>query len=266
MFKLILKRSIEEYRANLKVIISFGILLAFLFLFVFFEQFFLSSGTVFLSFDFSILSIIGIVLGLIFLYVFSFFVTLTVYSVKRDVQRMDFDTYWNFLMKKAAARIFIFYLILAIVLYIISSIGLALGVVAISMIISFVISMLLMYVPQSIILDEAKIFPAVIKSIEFWLANPLTSILIVVVGAILIFISIMIEFFFELFVLPGVGVSFIILLIGIVPFLEQTKSYAFVLKYSLIRETEVMHAKVKPRKVVKIDAVRLREKARGGKI
>ena len=74
MFKLILKRSIEEYQNNLKVMVSFGMLLAFLVLFVFFEQFSLSSGTAFLSFDFSILSIIGIVLGLIFLYVFSFFV------------------------------------------------------------------------------------------------------------------------------------------------------------------------------------------------
>ena len=266
MFKLILNKAVEEYRANLKVILSFGILLAFLFLFVFFEQFSLASGTAFLSFDFSILSIVGIVLGLIFLYVFSFFVTLTVYSVKRDVQRMDFDTYWNVLMKKAAAQIFIFYLILAIVIYIISSIGLFFGLVAFSMIISFVVTMLLMYVPQSVVLDEAKIVPAIIKSIEFWLANPLTSVLIVGVGSVLIFISVIIEFLFELFILPGVVVSFIIVLIGIVPFLEQMKSYAFVLKYSLIRETEVMHSKVKPKKIVKISAVRLREKVKGGKI
>ena len=218
MFKLILKRSIDEYLVNLKVIFSFGILLAFLFLFVFFEQFFLASGTAFLSYDFSVFSIIGIVLGLIFLYVFSFFVTLTVYSVKRDVQRMDFDTYWSVLMKKAAAKIFIFYLILAIVLYIISSIGLFFGATLISMIVSFVITMLLMYVPQSVVLDEAKITPAIIKSIEFWLANPLTSILIIIIGSILIFISMIIEFGLELFAFPGVGVSFIILLIGIVPF------------------------------------------------
>ena len=266
MFKLILKRSIEEYKINLKVIASFGILLAFLFLFIFFEQFFLSSGTVFLSFDFSILSIIGIVLGLIFLYVFSFFVTLTVYSVKRDVQRMDFDTYWNFLMKQASAKIFIFYLILAIVLYIISSIGLFFGAVIISMLISFVISTLLMYVPQSVVLDQTKLFPAVVKSIEFWMANPLTSILIVIVGAILIFISIVIEFLLELFFIQGFVVSFIILLIVIVPFVEQMKSYAFVLKYSLIRETEVMHSKVVWKKPVKINAIRLREKVKGGKI
>jgi len=266
MFKLILKRSIEEYQNNLRVILSFGMLLAFLVLFVFFEQYFLASGTAFLSFDFSILSIVGIILGLIFLYVFSFFVTLTVYSVKRDVQRMDFDTYWSALMKKASMKIFIFYVILAIVLYIISSIGLFFGLVLLSGIISFIVSMLLMYVPQSIVLDEAELVPAIIKSVEFWLANPLTSLLIVVVGAFMIFIAIIIEFIFELFVLPGVFVSFIILLIIIVPFLEQTKSYAFVLKYSLIRETEVMHAKIKPRKPVVINAVRLRGKAKDGKI
>jgi hypothetical protein len=266
MFKLILKRSIEEYQNNLKVILSFGMLLAFLFLFVFFEQFSLISGTAFLSFDFSILSIVGIVLGLIFLYVFSFFVTLTIYSVKRDVQRMDFDTYWSFLMKKASAKIFIFYFILAIILYIISSIGLFFGVILISALISFIVSMLLMYVPQSIVLDEAKLIPAIIRSIEFWLANPLTSVLIIFVGSLLIFIASIIEFVFELFILPGVFVSIIILLMGVVPFLEQMKSYAFVLKYNLIRETEVMHSKVKIKAPVKIDAVRLREKVKGGKV
>ena len=266
MFRLILKRSIEEYQNNLRVILSFGMLLAFLFLFVFFEQYVLASGTAFLSFDLSILSIVGIVLGLIFLYVFSFFVTLTVYSVKRDVQRMDFDTYWSFLMKKASMKIFIFYFILAIVLFIISSTGLFFGQILISGIISFIVTLLLMYVPQSIVLDEAKLLPAIIKSIEFWFANPFTSLLIVIVGSIMIFIVTLIEFLFELFALPGVFVSLIIILIVVVPFLEQTKSYAFVLKYNLIRETEVMHSKVKPKRQVVIDAVRLRGKAKGGKI
>jgi len=266
MFRLILKRSIEEYQNNLRVILSFGMLLAFLFLFVFFEQYVLASGTAFLSFDLSILSIVGIVLGLIFLYVFSFFVTLTVYSVKRDVQRMDFDTYWSFLMKKASMKIFIFYFILAIVLFIISSTGLFFGQILISGIISFIITLLLMYVPQSIVLDEAKLLPAITKSIEFWFANPFTSLLIIIVGSIMIFVAILIEFLFELVALPGVFVSLIIILIVVVPFLEQTKSYAFVLKYNLIRETEVMHSKVKPKRQVVIDAVRLRGKAKGGKI
>lgn len=266
MFKLILKRSIEEYQANMRVILSFGMLLAFLFLFVFFEQFYLASGTAFLSFDLSIFSIFGILLGLFFLYVFSFFITLTVYSVKRDVQRMDFDTYWGVLMKKAAFKIFLFYLVLAILLFVISSISLFFGTVVIGIVASFIISMLLMYVPQSIVLDDVGVSQATIKSIEFWLANPITSLLILIIGAVLIFVLMIIEFVLELFLIPGVILSFIVILIGIVPFLEQMKSYAFVLKYNLIRETEVMHSKVKPKKEIKINAVRLREKAKGGKI
>ena len=140
------------------------------------------------------------------------------------------------------------------------------GQILISGVSSFIITLLLMYVRQSIVLDEAKLLPAIIKSIEFWFANPLTSLLIVIVGSIMIFVAILIEFLFELFVLPGVFVSLIILLIVIVPFLEQAKSYAFFLKYNLIRETEVMHSKAKPKKQVIIDAVRLRGKAKGGKI
>jgi hypothetical protein len=266
MFKLILSRAMEEYRANLKVMISFGVLFLFLFLFVFFEQFSLSAGTVFLSFNPSVLTIIGLLLGLIFLYVFSFFIALTVYSVKRDVQHMSFDTYWNFLMKQASLKIFLFYFAFAIFTYVISSIGLFFGVAQITMIICFIVSMILMYVPQSIVLDEARVKESVVKSIEFWFSNVFTSLAITFIGAVLILVIIVLEFALEFFALPGVVLSFLIMMIIIVPFVEQMKSYAFVMKYNLIKQTEVMHSLAKPVKQIKINAVRLREKAKGGKI
>ena len=47
MFNIVLKRTFEEFSDNFKVALSFGVLFIFVAIFVFFEQFFISSGTVF---------------------------------------------------------------------------------------------------------------------------------------------------------------------------------------------------------------------------
>jgi hypothetical protein len=266
MIKLVLNKAIEEYQNNIKVMLVFGVLFVFVILFLFFQQFFFSSGTVFITYNESILSVIGLVLGLVFLYALSFFIALTVYSIKRDVQKMTFDTYWNELMKNAAVKIFIYYFFLAIIIYFISIVGLYFGFPIIATIIAFLISALLIYVPQSIILDEANLMRAVKESVSFFVNNFVLSVLIILIGAILLAVIFSIEFVLELVGLPGTIVSFVLVLIFLVPFIEQTKSYAFVLKFNLIKQSEVLSAEMKPKPKIKIDAVRLREKAKGGKI
>ena len=97
-----------------------------------------------------------------------------------------------------------------------------------------------------------------------WLTG--LGLLIIIVGAIILLIIMLIEFLFELFLLPGLIVSFILVLIFLVPFIEQVKSYAFVLKFNLIKQSEVLNAQMKPKKIIKIDAIRLRQKSKSGKI
>jgi hypothetical protein len=266
MLKFIFNRAVEEYQNNIKVMFSFGVLLVFLVLFVFFEQFFVSSGTVFILFNESILAIVGLLVGIIFLYFFSFFVSLTIYSVRRDVQSMSFDEYWNNLMKKASLKIFVFYLILAVIIFVLSWIGLFFGVQVITSIICFVLAAILMYVPQSIILDEANTRFAILESINFFFKNFVVSAAIIIIGFIVLTVLVTIEFLLELIGLPGMIVSLVIILIVLVPFLEQMKSYAFVLKCDLIKQPEVHQSKVKPKPKVKITAVRLREQSKKGKI
>ncbi len=266
MIGLIFNRALEEYKSNFKVMLSFGILFVFVILFLFFNQFFLSSGTVFLSFSESIITIVGLVLGLIFLYVFSFFISLTVYSIKRDMQRVNFDVYWNTLLKKVAVKVFLFYFFISIIIYAISVIGLFFAFEAITAIISLVIVALLMYVPQSIILEEKNLKEASLESLVFWKNNFLLSISIIILGAILLSVIFLIEFALELVAFPGIIFSFIFVLIFVVPFIEQVKSYSFILKFDLIKQPELLSAEVKPKKPQKINAVRLRERVKGGKI
>jgi len=182
------------------------------------------------------------------------------------MQSMSLDDYWNTLMKKVSLKIFTFYLILSIVFFVLSWVGLFFGAHIITSIICFVIAALLMYVPQSMVLDETTTKFAIFESIVFFFRNFTVSIAILLIGFIALTVLIGIEYLLELIGFPGVLISLVLVLIVLVPFLEQMKSYAFVLKYDLIKQPEVHQSQVKPRPKVKITAVRLREKSAEGKI
>jgi hypothetical protein len=266
MIDLVFSKSLEEYKNNIKVMFSFGILFVFVILFLFFQQFFLSSGTVHVVYSESILTILSLLLGLAFFYFFSFFVSLVVYSTKRDVQKMNFDIYWNVLLKKVSIKIFFFYFFLSILVYSLLLFGIYFNFVVFFAVVAFLISALLMFVPQSIILDEHTLFYSIKESILFWKNNFIISSFILLFSSLILFVLILLEFILELFLLPGIFVSFFIVLIFLIPFNEQLKSYAFILRFNLIKQSEILSAEVKPKKKVKIDAVRLREKSNSGKI
>jgi hypothetical protein len=266
MIKLVLTQSVEEYKSNIKVMLSFGVLFVFSFLFLFLNQFFLSSGTIFIAYTESLISILGFILALVFLFFFSFFVSLTVYSIKRDVQHMNFDIYWNQVMKNVSSKVFLYYFFLAVITYVLMLSGLYFGQSLIALIIVLIISALSMYVPQSVILDETDLRQAIKESLIFWKNNFILSVLILLIGSAFLFIITLIEFALEVLMLPGIIVSFLFVLVFLVPFIEQMKSYAFVLKFNLIKQSEELSAEVKPKPKKKIDAIRLRQKVKGGKV
>jgi len=266
MIGLILRKAVDEYAANFKVAATLGILLLFLLLFIFFEQFFFSSGTAFLSFNPDVWALLGIAVGVVFLYLFSFFVSLIIYSVRQDVQHFSLDVYWNTLFKSAALKIFVFYLLLAVVFYALMFWGLASGYSALAALVCFIVSALFMYVPQSVVLDELTVREAMGESAKFWAKNPATGAVTVVLVSFLLLVIVFIELALEMAGLPGIIVSLILTLIFLVPFMEQMKSYSFAMKFELIRTSEVHQARHRPSRPRRIDAVRLRERAKGGKI
>ena len=267
MIGLVLRKAVDEYKSNFKVAISFLLLLVFVFLFVFLEDFFLTSGTILLNYEFSFTTIVGLVVGVVFLYFYSLFVSLTVYSVQRDVQKVDFDAYWNQLMKGAAFRIFFTYLALTIVFFAISLASIYFGLgIGFALLINFVISALVMYAPQSIVLDNTSPKEAAVESAHFFVNNLGVSAAIIVVGSLILAIIYIIEFALGSVALPGNFISIILVLVVVVPFIEQMKSYAFVLKFELIGKAEIHQSRLKIKKKEKIQATRLHETHKGGKL
>lgn len=275
MIGLILRKSVAEYMANFKVVATLGILVLFFSFLMFFkqffpflDQFFFSSGTAFLSFNPGgwDSTIIGLAIGIVFLYLFSFFVSVITYSVKQDVQHFSLDVYWDTLFKSAALKIFVLYLILSIVFYALMFFGLMGGYSAGALVLCFIVSVLLMYAPQSIVLDELTVSASVAESVRFWMKNPVVAGVTVLLSAFLLFVIVFIELALEMASLPGIAVSLLLTLLFLVPFIEQMKSYSFMMKFDLIRTPEVHQAHHRASKPVKLDAVRLHEKTRGGKI
>jgi len=267
MFDVVLKRAIEEYLSNFKVMISFGVLFIFLPLFVLFQQeFFLNSGTAYLALGANLLSgAIGIVCMLIFLYVFSFFISLTVYSVHRDLQQINIDTYWNTLFKNSALKIFFLYLVLAIVFYAVSYVGSFLNNPVIALVIDLIIGLVVMFAPQSIVLNESSIGESIKESVEFWFESPVTGVLIFVVASIILFVILGLELFIDGLGWHGIIVSYILVLIFLVPFIEQAKSYAFLLRVDLLKGNEVSHARApKIERPKPMYGVRMREQPKHG--
>lgn len=262
----VLKRAFEEYFSNFKVMLSFGVLFIFVAFFSFFDNFFFGSGSVFFSLNSNlVLGLIGVLVSIVFLYLFSFFISLTVYAVHRDVQYIDLDTYWNTLFKDAALKIFVFYLISGIIFYAISSIGFIYGFVFLALLLNLLIGLVVLFVPQSIVLDETNVIEAVGRSIDFWKSNFIVSFLIFVLASIALILINLIELSLQLINFPGMVVSFFLVLVVLVPFFEQTKSYAYLMRNDLLKSNEVVHAraprieKPKPRY-----GVRLREQPKKG--
>ncbi|MFA5357374.1 MAG: hypothetical protein WC308_00410 [archaeon] len=268
MLGLVLKKTAEEYSANIKVAVSYLLLLVFVFIFVLFQDFYIASGTVFLSYSSSVSVLGALLVGLVFLYFFSFFVSLTIYSVRRDVQHMSLDEYWNELLRGSSLKIFLFYLGLAILFYILSVLGLQFGIsLSIIAAIDLIVAFVLMYVPQSIVLDEDSISFGIGESIGFVLAQPLLAISAVLIGSFILAIIFFIEFGLDLAGFPGNFVSLVIVLVLLLPLIEQMKSYSYIMKSDLLRSVEYYQSKAIPApKPMKINATRLREKNFGGKL
>jgi hypothetical protein len=266
LIEVVLKRAVEEYFSNFKVMLSFGVLFVFIALFALFDQFFFSSGSVFFSLNSNLIGgFIGLIISLIFLYFFSFFISLTVYAVHRDVQHINFDTYWNTLFKDAALKIFVFYLSLAIVFYAISSIGFILGLSFYALLLNLLIGLLVLFVPQSIVLDEINISEAIVRSIEFLKSNFLVSMLVFLLITLALIIINLIELFLQLIGFFGIMVSFFLVLVILVPFFEQTKSYAYLMRNDLLKSNEFVHARAPRTQREKPKyGVRLREQPKKG--
>ncbi len=266
MFSLVLNSTWENYKSNIKVAVSYLLLLVFIFVFTYFGEFFFNSGTVFLNLRFSTFTIVGLILGLIFLYAYSFFVSLTIYAIKRDLHTTSFDDYWEKIFKGAAVNVFVsnFIITLVSLAFFLIATYFTLPIIY-PILFSFILTLTLMYVPQVIVLEELDVFSAFGVALNFFLEKIWLSILITIFASVILFIIILLEQLLYGFFLANF-VSLILILVFLIPFIEEAKAFAYMMRFDLIKNPAIHHSKVRHKVKAKIDAFRLRQKNPRGKL
>jgi len=245
---LLLQNSCEQYRANFKTALIFALLLVFVPVFNLFQNIYSTSGTIFLDYGLLLAppEILGmeVLLVALFLLFYSFFVSIIVFSVRKNLSKLKLQVYLHEMIQKFALRVFVFYVVYSLLLFLLVSglLTLGFGIFPISLAI-FVISFLLMFVPQAVVIDEEGLRHAVSSNFEFLFHFPKSFATILVVGAILVALLQIVEFGLSFFTVFSQYFSILISLVFIVPFLEIMKTYQYMMRFELIKHHEAARRK-----------------------
>ncbi|HIH21055.1 MAG: hypothetical protein J4478_04155 [Candidatus Diapherotrites archaeon] len=245
-----LKKTLKLYLANRKAALVFGILLVFVALFIQLSNVFASSGSIFFNYSIpeqGLAVLIGeAILLAIFLALYSAFVSVIVFSVRGEMSHVRIHFYLREMLEKFALRIFAFYFLLVAVLSILGFLLLTAGASIASInLLLLIVSVFLIFVPQSIVIDEKGLRRAVYNNFEFILSNIPAFILVIVVSSIILLAIPLVELFFDQFNYMGFLVSIIIVLLFAVPFIETLKTQLYMLKYGMVKAHHSFELKYK---------------------
>lgn len=249
---MILGNAFREYIANFRVALAFGLLLLFVpvLMLDFFQSqnLFFSSGSFFVEYKVVSPDILlaELLVAVVFLVFFSFFVSLMVFGIRKDLSKVRVEYYLSEMVQKFTVKIFLFFLLYSITLF---ALGFFLVLVLepgtgalLASLVLLVVSLFFLFVPQAIVVDEVGVFDAVKESLDFVSKNVHSFFTVIVVGSVLLAIILLLEFaldFFVLELLPGRFVSAFLLFVFLVPFLEALKTYLYMFKFDLVKKSEM---------------------------
>jgi len=245
---LLLQNSFAQYAANFKTALVFVLLLVFVPVFTLFQNIYASSGTLFL--DYGLFLVPWESLGLealliaLFLLFYSFFVSITVFSVRKSLSKLKLQFYLHEMIQKFTLRIFAFYILYCLLLFalVVGMLALGFGIPAISAVV-FLVSFLLLFVPQAVVVDEEGLKHALSSNFEFLAHYPKAFVTVLVVGGVLVALLQILEFELSFLTMFSPYISILISLVFVVPFLETMKTYQYMMRFDLIKHHEAARRK-----------------------
>ncbi|MFH0955378.1 MAG: hypothetical protein V1777_04715 [Candidatus Micrarchaeota archaeon] len=237
---MVLYKALQQYRQQFVTVLVFLLLGIFVGGFLFFPNFFLSSGTAFLEYQLFPASAFSWALELaailLFLGFLSVFLSVMIFAVRQDLAKVKFDQYLQEKIPKFSLEMFEFFLVFSIVSFgagvLLEGIGFPSIIVAFLLL---VLSLLLFFVPQSIVIDEVGWVEGIEQSIHFLFKFSGLALFVIAIGLVLVALLPFVELFFDQFQFLGRFVSLFLLLLIVLPFLEILKSVAYLTKYELIK-------------------------------
>lgn len=233
-------KTLQLYLANTKSAVVFGVLLVFVALFLQFSNVFASSGSMFYNYTFAGMDAIGVVAEiialLVFLALYSAFVSIVVFSVRAEMSHVRMHYYIQEMLEKFALRIFAFYILLVFGLAAIGYLLVNAGVdVLAANLLMLAIALALLFVPQAIVIDEKGLRLALYHNFEFIAKNIPAFIMIVLVSAVILLVVPLAELALDSFWYSGGIGSIVIVLLFAVPFIETLKAQIYMLKFKMIK-------------------------------
>ncbi|MCD6434056.1 MAG: hypothetical protein J7L14_00410 [Candidatus Diapherotrites archaeon] len=231
-----LKAALEKYNENLKAALAFAILLIFMPVFYILNSTTITSTNIFWNYIanpgelmFSVMAIFA------FFAIASALHATIIFATKKSLAEAREQSFIAEL-PRYSLQIFLYYVLVTMLCF---------GIVMLfptlpTIVIAIILFVFLMFVPQSIVVEENNLLTAILNSAEFVKKNSLLTIWIVVVCSLLTVLAAVFEFaldiiFYALNIeLKGAIFSAIIILLFVIPYTETLKSIAYMKKFELL--------------------------------
>ncbi|MDP2667069.1 MAG: hypothetical protein Q8P05_06230 [Candidatus Diapherotrites archaeon] len=233
----------ELYRNNLRISLSFAILLVFVFFFQQFNNTALLDGTIFFDYSFSLLSVevVAALVGgsLVFLAMYAILLSLLLLAVRNDLSHVPVKRYLRDMMEHFFLTMFIYFVLLSLLFVLVVSAGLFLGldIVWINLAL-FLVSLSFIFVPQSLVVDEKPIIEAIKTNWYVIFKYPKDFLLILVVSTLLVGLLPLVEAGIDSILFVGRYITLVLMFVLVIPFIEILKTILYMRRFELVRGHE----------------------------
>lgn len=230
----------KEYLHNFKLSLAFGMLMVFVFLFLQFNNVTISSGSIFFLYGSPANNwlILGaeIIAMLLFLAMYAVLVSLTVLAVRRNYSVVKIQYYLREMLQKFFLKLYSFYFFLTLFFVLFAYLSVYLGIpLLVTNVIMLLVSLLFLFVPQVVVIEEEKLRHAIFSNVEFTLSHPREFLTVLAISALLLWVIPYVEFVLDQYFLIGRFISLILIFIFVIPFIEILKTWLYMMKFDLIK-------------------------------
>lgn len=238
----------RQYLENLKLSLSFSILLVFIFFFLRFSNIALLNGTLFFDYSFAPLGIEIIVAemlaGLVFIAMYSILLTLLLLAVRNDLSHIKVHFYLREMVQRFFVTVFLYFVLLSVLFVALVTIGVWFNVPLLWInIVLLIISLSLIFVPQSLVIDEKPISESIQSNWYVIRTHPIDFLLVVIISMVAVGILPLIEAGVDSFVYAGRYVTILLMFVVIIPFIEILKTILYMNRFELVRGHEYARKK-----------------------
>ncbi len=244
----LVQQVMRQYRENLKLSLSFSILLVFIFFFLRFSNIALLNGTLFFDYSFAPLGwevvIAEVIAGFVFVAMYSILLTLLLLAVRNDLSHIKVHFYLREMVQRFFLTVFLYFVLLSALFVLLVTLGVWLNLPLVWVnVVLLIISLSLVFVPQSLVIDEKPILESISTNWYVIRTHPIDFLLVVLLSVVAVGVLPLIEALVDSVVHAGNYVTILLMFVVIIPFIEILKTILYMNRFELVRGHEYARKK-----------------------